>query len=434
MSITPDLSAARDMCAFIDASPSPTHACIEAARRLEAAGFRAPDEVQAWDSAPGRWYLVRGGSLVAWILPEGLPPTCGFRLLGAHTDSPNLRVKPHPDSGRAGFRQLGVEIYGGVLLNSWLDRDLGLSGQVVIEREGEAVAQAFRVDQPILRIPQLAIHLDRGVNESGLVLNKQVHMQPVFGVGAAREGEFAEFLAAQVGAEPSEILSFEAMTHDLSPSTVAGVREDWVSAPRLDNLASSWACLEALIAVTARNDLAHVPVLTLFDHEEVGSLSRAGADGPILRTILERITSAAGGDRQSFHQALAASFCASSDMAHATHPGYPEKHDPHHNVHLNAGPVIKYNANQRYATEAESAARFALACRRADVPFQEWAMRSDLACGSTIGPISAAKLGMLTVDVGGPQLAMHSAREMCGSHDPKFLQAALTEILLEDAE
>lgn len=427
----PDLSAAHDLCAFVDASPSPTHACLEAARRLQAAGFKELSELDSWEQAAGRWYVVRAGSLAAWIAPAGGDPDTGFRLLGAHTDSPNLRIKPKADTGRAGFRQLGVEIYGGVLLNSWLDRDLGLSGTVVVDEDGKVAQRTFRVDQPLLRIPQLAIHLHREIYTEGLKLNKQLHMQPIFGVGPTRDGEFKDFLAAEVGADPAKILSYEAMTHDLTPSSVCGKDQDWLSAPRLDNLASSWACLQALLDAADDPRLKHVPVVTLFDHEEVGSGSRSGADGPLLRTLLERISRARGDDQDAYQRALALSLCASSDMAHATHPNYADKHDPDHHVKLNAGPVIKYNANQRYATEAESAARFALACQRADVPYQEWAMRSDLACGSTIGPITAANLGIMTVDVGGPQLAMHSAREMCGSHDPGFLRDALREVLLE---
>ncbi|MFT7677088.1 MAG: aspartyl aminopeptidase [Planctomycetota bacterium] len=428
----PDLSAAQDLCAFVDASPSPTHACIEAARRLQAAGFKELSELDSWEEAAGRWYVVRAGSLAAWIVPTDGDPDTGFRLLGAHTDSPNLRIKPKPDTGRAGLRQLGVEIYGGVLLNSWLDRDLGLSGTVVVNEDGRPAKRNFRIDEPVLRIPQLAIHLHREIYTEGLKLNKQLHMQPIFGVGKTRDGEFKEYLAAKVGADPATVLGFEAMTHDLTPSCVSGSDQDWLSAPRLDNLASSWACLQALLEAADDERLKHVPVITLFDHEEVGSATRSGADGPLLRTLLERISHARGDDRDAFQRALARSLCVSSDMAHATNPNYADKHDPGHLVHLNAGPVIKHNANQRYATEVESAARFALACQRADVPYQEWAMRSDLACGSTIGPITAANLGVLTVDVGGPQLAMHSAREMCGSHDPGYMKEALRELLLED--
>lgn len=431
--MTPDLQAARDMCAFIDASPSPTHACLEAARRLEAAGFQSLSELAVWDDAPGRWYVQRGGALAAWVVRPDLSRDASFRVLGAHTDSPNLRIKPRPDTGRAGYRQLGVEIYGGVLLNSWLDRDLGLSGNVVTSDDGRAVARPFRIDDSVLRIPQLAIHLNREVNDAGLQLNKQVHMQPIFGIGRPTDGAFLEYLASQVGVAPGDVIGFEAMTHDLLPAAIGGSNSDWLSAPRLDNQASCWACLEALILAADRG-VDHVPVVTLFDHEEVGSTTRTGAAGPLLGTLLERIVAARGGDRGDFLRAMAGSLCVSSDMAHATHPNYPEKHDPGHYVQLNAGPVIKHNANQRYATEGLSAARFALACRRADVPYQEWAMRSDLACGSTIGPLTAANLGMLTVDIGGPQLAMHSSREMCGSHDPGFLRSALVEMLAEPLE
>ncbi len=426
----PDLAVAHDLCAFIDASPSPYHACAEAAARLEAAGFSALDELDAWDQSAGRWYVTRGGSLMAWVQLEGATPETGFRILGAHTDSPNLRVKPRPDGGAAGWRQLGVEVYGGVLLNSWLDRDLGLSGRVWLRGEEGPVPRLFLIQRPVLRVPQLAIHLHREINTDGLQLNKQRHMAPVWGLGDGSEASFQEMLAAEVGVAPDDVLSWEAMVHDTNPSAVTGWKEEFVSAPRLDNLCSCHGSLSALLArLEDDRELEYVPVVCLFDHEEVGSQSRAGADGPILRDLLERSVLSRGGGREDFHRALAGSICLSSDMAHATHPNYAEKHDPDHTLFFNRGPVIKLNANQRYATEGESEAVFQMACERAEVPYQKWVMRSDLACGSTIGPVTAGTLGIPTVDVGNPQLGMHSAREMCGSWDPGFMVGAMGEFL-----
>ena len=280
----PDLAAARDLCAFVDASPSPYHACSEAERRLTAAGFKALSEPESWSAAPGRFFVRRGGSLVAWIQSEGAAPERPFRLLGAHTDSPNLRVKPRPDTGRVGYRQLGVEIYGGVLLNSWLDRDLGLSGLAVLESGGDVERVEFLINRPILRIPQLAIHLHREINKDGLRLNAQNHMVPVFGLGTAIEGGFKEFLAGELGVDTGRVLAWEAMTHDLTPSCLIGPSEDLLSAPRLDNLCSAWASTQALVEV-AQEDLAVAdPMITLFDHEEVGSsLARGRGRPPAMR-------------------------------------------------------------------------------------------------------------------------------------------------------
>tara|TARA_R110002126_G_scaffold41590_31_gene121014 strand:+ start:8863 stop:10155 length:1293 start_codon:yes stop_codon:yes gene_type:complete len=422
----PQLDAARDLAAFIDASPSPHHACAEAARRLEAAGFTARDETAAWSETAGRYYVVRGGSLIAWVEPEGADVATPFRLLGAHTDSPNLRLKPKPDRGRAGWRQLGVEIYGGALLNSWLDRDLGLSGRVWLKGDDAPVGHTFRVDRPILRVPQLAIHLHREIRTDGLKLNAQKHMSPVFGLGSSKEGDFRAWLADEIGVEGKDMLTWEAMTHDLTPSTLSGPNEEFLSAPRLDNLHSCWTTLGGMLdALDGPEPPRHTLMVTLFDHEEVGSGSRSGAEGPLVRTLLERIVLGRGGDREAFHRALVASQCVSADMAHAVHPNYPDKHDDGHHVQMNAGPVIKTNQNLRYASEGLTEARFELACQEADVPYQKWVMRSDLACGSTIGPITAMNLGMPVVDVGCPQLAMHSAREFGGSHDPGYMRAAL---------
>ena len=426
----PDLGIARDLCAYIDAAPSPYHACAESARRLELAGYRRLAELDAWDHSAGSWYVLRGGSLMAWRQEQGAGPTTGFRIIGAHTDSPNLRIKPRPDLGRSGWRQLGVEVYGGVLLNSWLDRDLGLSGRVWLRNGGEASARLFLISRPVLRIPQLAIHLHREISTDGLKLNNQLHMVPTFGLAGGSEAGFQELLAAEIGVEARDILSWEAMLHDTTPSAVTGWKQEFVSAPRLDNLCSCYCALSALIEARAQPAPgARIPVVCLFDHEEVGSQSRAGAGGPILRDLLERSVLSRGGTREDYHRALADSVCVSADMAHATHPNYADKHDPEHTLYFNQGPVIKSNANQRYATEGQSEALFQLACERADVPFQKWVMRADLACGSTIGPITASQLGIPTVDVGNPQLAMHSAREMSGSHDPSYMVAAMQAFL-----
>ena len=421
-----DTTSARELCRFIDAAPTPFHAVEEAGRRLAAAGFRRLDEVASWESAPGACFVARGGSLLAWRSAPRTPPERGFRILGAHTDSPNLRIKPRPDTGRAGFRQLGVEIYGGVLLNSWLDRDLGLSGRAFVRGETGPEGRLFRVDRPILRVPQLAIHLNREIDTEGLRLNKQAHMAPVWGLKTKGEHGFRAWLAGELDVRPEDVLSWDAMCHDVVPATLSGVEEEFVSAPRLDNLCSSFSALEALLAA---EDPRHTPVVTLFDHEEVGSSSARGAASPILSDVLERIVLARGGAREDYHRALSDSVCISADMAHGTHPNYVEKHEPDHHLFLNQGPVIKLNTNLRYATEGETEALFQTACEAAGVPFQKFVNRTDLACGSTIGPITAARIGVRTVDVGCPQLAMHSIRELCGSADPGYMARAMTAFL-----
>ncbi len=424
-------SDAQDVLSFIDASPSPYHAVAEAVRRLDRAGFAEVSEADRWtdDDQPagGARYLRRGGSLVAWVHDSSTVPD-GFRIVGAHTDSPNLRIKPRPELSSVRWRQLGVEIYGGALLNSWLDRDLGLSGRVGLVVDGRTELRLFRDDRALLRVPQLAIHLDREVNQAGLKLNPQIHLTPTWGVGASQAGDFGVYLADQVGADPASVTAWDVMTHDIAPGTLAGLDGELISSPRLDDQLSCWAGTTAMTA--AADDLGpHVPVLALFDHEEIGSVSASGADSDLLASTLERIVTSAGGDRTDLLRAVSQSRLVSTDGAHATHPNYPERHDPVHPILVNEGPVLKHNANVRYATDAVTATWFEAICRGIDVPVQHFVSRDDLPCGSTIGPTSAARLGVATVDVGVAQLAMHSARELCGSADPGLLRRALTACL-----
>ncbi len=427
--VTQDLSETRELLAFIDASTSPFHACAEMASRLEAAKFSRVHEDSLWNAEPGRFFVERGGSLTAWVVAPDTQPEAGFRIIGAHTDSPNLRVKPNPDTGSAGYRQLGVEVYGGVLLNSWLDRDLGLSGRVMVRGKSETETRLVQVNRPLLRVPQLAIHLDREIVTDGLVLNKQKHMTPVWALGTRDESGLREFLGEELQVDAKDILSWDLMCHDSNPSTIFGRDDEFISAPRLDNLASCFSGLRALLAVAESGTNGTIPMVSCFDHEEVGSQSRSGAGGPVLPDLIERSVMSRGGAREDYHRAIAASLCVSADMAHATHPNYIERHEPDHFLSLNAGPVIKINANQRYASDAETEAMFQRVCEEADVPFQKWVSRTDLACGSTIGPISAAATGIRTVDVGNPMLSMHSVREMAGSQDAPHMLRAMTAFL-----
>ena len=424
--------AAEDLLDFIGASPSPYHAVAEAARRLDESGFQRVAESDSWPISAGRHYLVRGGSLVAWAGEPGAAAAgAGFRVIGAHTDSPNLRLKPRPDTGSAGWRQLGVEIYGGVLLNSWLDRDLGLSGRVTVLDQGRPVTHLLRDDRPLLRVPQLAIHLDREINQSGLKLNPQLHLVPTWGVGPVRPGDLRDYVADRLSVDPSDIAAWDLMAHDVAPGTIAGRDEDLISTARLDNQLSCWAALEAIRDLPASSADAGDPVavVVLFDHEEIGSTSATGAESDLLPSTLERIVLAGGGDRDAFLRAVASSRCVSADGAHATHPNYAERHDPDHPIAVNGGPVLKHNANVRYATDAVTAAWFEAACRSVGVPVQHFVSRDDMPCGSTIGPITAGRLGIPTVDVGVAQLAMHSIRELCGASDPLAFRQALAASL-----
>src|SRR5450631_4332446 len=431
-------SEASGLCAFVDASPSPFHACAETGKLLEAAGFGLLAETDAFPTGPGRYYLIRGGSLIAWSSESAGGPhraATPFRVVGAHTDSPNLRIKPQPDLARAGWQLLGVELYGGPLFNSWLDRDLGLSGRVAIRGKDGVQIRLVTIDEPVLRVAQLAVHLDRGANEA-LVLNPQEHLTPLWGV-STEPGDFRGYLGAAVGVDAADVLSWDVMTHDLQPSRRIGRDLDLIAAPRLDNLATSYAGVQALIhAADSEGALpvsmlsASIPVLVLFDHEEVGSQSERGAMSTLLPSVLERIVTSAGGGREDFHRALAGTVVASGDMAHATHPNYPEKHEPAHPIAINGGPVLKTNVKLRYATDSVGAAAFITACDQAGVPVQHFVSRGDMACGSTVGPMTAALIGATTVDFGAPMLSMHSARELCGAKDPAMYAAALAAFLV----
>ena len=292
------------------------------------------------------------------------------------------------------------------------------------DRSGDPPAlHLLLVDRPLLRVPQLAIHLDRDVNDRGVVLDRQVHLRPIWGLGAPTPRGFRGFLADELQVDADRVVSWDVMAHDLTPPAYLGRDRELIASARLDNLSSCFCGLEAI--TTARDEQATVAVLALFDHEEVGSDSATGAGGPLLETVLERIVVAAGGGRDEWHRALAASVCVSADMAHAVHPNYLDRYEPGHLLVPNGGPAIKVNVNQRYATDDASAARFVAACEAAGVPHQVYSHRSNLPCGSTIGPITATRLGIPTVDVGNPQLSMHSARELGGAHDTEHLVAAL---------
>jgi len=424
------MSDARDLCAYLDASPSPYHAVAETVRRLESAGFSALRETDEWSlRAGGAHYVVRGGaSVAAFRVGSKSPVESGFHVVGAHTDSPNLRLKPQPAMGKEGYAQLGVEVYGGALLYTWLDRDLGIAGRLLVEREDGAIEKKLvRLDKPIARVASLAIHLDREVNEKGLVLNKQEHLAPIFALADPKEA--VSTLITRLGADPSRVRGFDLGLYDLTAAAIGGQDEAFVFSARLDNLAS---CHAATSAICASQTTAATQVIALFDHEEVGSGSATGAAGPFLSDVLSRIVSAIEPRPAAFARSIASSFCISADMAHAVHPNFADKHEGRHMPKIGKGPVLKTNVQQRYATDGETGARFRSLCRAVDVPMQDFVTRTDLACGSTIGPITAARLGIATVDVGNPMLSMHSTREMCGAADVAMMVKVMGRLFAID--
>nr|WP_245354662.1 M18 family aminopeptidase [Brachybacterium sacelli] len=416
-----------DLGDFVTASPSSFHAVRESARRLAAAGFTELDETARWEAGDvaGDRYVLRDGSLIAWSAPEGAEAATPWRVVGSHTDSPALKLKPNPELGAEGLAQVGVEIYGGPLLNSWLDRELRLAGRLALA-DGTTVL----VETPgILRIPQLAVHLDRAVNQDGLRLDPQRHLQPILGLG---DTDVLELLAVRAGVAAEDVVGFDVVTVDSQPPALFGAHEEFLASGRLDNLSSVHAELQALIAVAAEDraaDPAPIALMVANDHEEVGSASRSGAGGPFLEDVLVRMHAALGGDEASRRQALASSMVLSADAGHAAHPNYPERHDPVTRPRLGDGPMLKINAQQRYATDAVGIAAFVAACESAGVPHQTFVSNNAMPCGSTIGPITATRLGMTTVDVGLTLLSMHSAREMCATADPLLLQQACTAFL-----
>ncbi len=407
----------QDLLEYIDASPTPFHAIAETVTRLEAHGYRPLDEADPWDVSAGDMvYVVRGGgSIAAFHMGTAPAKEAGFNLVGAHTDSPNLRVKPNPELNEAGYGQLGVEPYGGVLLHTWLDRDLSLAGRVFL---AGGTARLVDFGRELLRVPSLAIHLNRKVNSEGLKLNAQKHMAPIVALNDLGVMDLRALLADELGdVKAEEILAWDLMAYDVQPATRSGVSREFIHAARIDNLASCHAGITALTAAAGDTEVTRSVVL--YDHEEVGSRSAQGAASDFLRSCLRRLC---GDSAEDYHRAVAKSFLISADMAHAIHPNYTDRHEPKHQPLLGAGPVVKINVNQSYATDGESWARFERWAREADVSTQRFVVRSDSGCGRTIGPITAAELGIRTVDAGNPMLSMHSCREVAAAADvPKMI-------------
>ncbi|ARU31595.1 M18 family aminopeptidase [Sulfuriferula sp. AH1] len=418
---------AQDLLNFIDASPSPWHAVQSVVQRLLAQGYSELKETERWNLMQGgRYFVVRGGaSVIAFRLGQRSLAETGFRMIGAHTDSPGLRLKTHTAQASDGVVRLGVEVYGGPILATFTDRDLSLAGRVNIRTADGFTTRLLKFDTPLVRLPNLAIHMNREVNEQGLKLNKQTELPLIFGLASdkqtARE-QFLSHVASTLDVNINDILTYELNVFDTQRGAFWGADQEFIADSQLDNLAS---CHSALTAMLTSEDASATNICAFFDHEEVGSESATGAGGSFAQDMIQRIANALGLDAEAQHCALAQSFFISADMAHAYHPNFLNAYEPSHRVMVNAGPVIKTNANQRYTTNADTAARFMTLCEAAGVPVQHYTHRTDLGCGSTIGPIIASRLGIASVDVGCPMWAMHSLRESAGVMDHGYMIAAM---------
>lgn len=399
-----------DLAEFIHASPSPYHVTAQVAARATQAGYTVVDDVPGdLPAAAGGYVLVRDGAVIVWHVPEHVAKHPTFRIVGAHTDSPTFKVKPLPDNTSVGYQRVGVEVYGGVLANSWLDRDLGFAGRLVTA-DGEHLVRT----PAMARIPQLAIHLDRGVND-GLKLDRQHHLVPIIGVGD--QADVLADIAQQADVAPKDVTGFDLVLTDTQRPATLGINNDFFAAPRLDNLVSVHAGLRALLDANSE----HITMLAAFDHEEVGSETRTGAGGPLLEEMLTRILTSQQVPAHLHRTLIAHSILLSADGGHLVHPNYAERHDADHRPQPNAGPILKVNATQRYLSDGRGAAKFNRWATTAAVPHQVFVSNNNQPSGSTIGPISATRLGIETIDAGIGLLSMHSAREMCGAQDPEHL-------------
>lgn len=413
-----------EMLRFLGVSPTPFHAVAAMAGALAEAGFQRLKESDEWQLQPGGKYFVirNGSSLVAFRTGRSDPLASGLRIIGAHTDSPCLKVKPNPELSKHGYFQLGVEVYGGALLNPWFDRDLSLAGRVTYEDDQGAIRQALiDYQRAVAVIPSLAIHLDRQANEERRI-NAQTDIPPILGLAADKTPDFREYLLQQLAVDhpgARKVYDYELSFYDVQAPAIIGLQQEFIASARLDNLLSCYVGMRTLLDT----DSDQACVLVCNDHEEVGSQSAVGAQGPMLKSVLQRWLDRDNG----LTRVLDRSMLISADNAHGVHPNYSDRHDGNHGPVLNRGPVIKLNANQRYATNSETSALFRRCAERAGVDVQSFVVRTDMACGSTIGPITASELGVKTLDIGVPTFAMHSVRELAGTDDGFALYLALNE-------
>lgn len=405
---------------FVTESPTAFHAAAAARDRLVAAGFTELSELDAWPVEAGAYVVVRDGAVIAWRLPDGATPTTPFRILGAHTDSPGFRIKPNPGVRTGGWEQLNVEVYGGALLSTWFDRDLRIAGRVV---DADGSVRLVSTDA-VARIPNLAIHLDRGVND-GKEIDRQRHTLPIVGVDGDGGGtSVVEWLSARLG---DDAVSWDLFLADTQAPARIGIEREFLASGRMDNLTSVHAGLRGIVDAPA--DVDHIPVFAAFDHEEIGSSTPSGAGGPFLEDVLGRVQEGLGATRSEAARAFRASWLLSSDAGHLVHPNQPEKHDPTNRPRPGAGPLLKISANQRYMTEAKGEAVWAAACETAGVPWQPFVNVNTIPGGSTIGPIAATRLGIPTIDIGVGLLSMHSVRELVHVEDLTALHGAVAAFL-----
>jgi len=420
---------AHDLCAglleFLSASPTPFHATQALAKILQNVGFEALNEHDAWQLKPGgRYYVIRSGSsLVAFVYGEKPLQESGLRIIGAHTDSPCLKIKPSPERNCKGYSQLGVEVYGGALLNPWFDRDLSIAGRLsYVDTQGELKSTLIDFVKPVAYVPSLAIHLDREANDKRSV-NPQTDMNVILQLGDSQQ-DFREILKQQLNnPQVDEVLDFNLCCYDTQPPAIVGMQEEFIASARLDNLLSCYLGAVAL----AEAPVTHSSLLICSDHEEVGSRSDVGAQGPLLSEVMDRLVDT----NEARQRMLRRSLMISADNAHGIHPNYPNRHDDQHSPLINRGPVIKFDANQGYATSSSTAAQVRWLAKRGDVeiPLQTYVTRADMRCGSTIGPLTAAAIGITTVDIGLATFAMHSIRELGGVSDLKHMRALLGRFL-----
>lgn len=416
--------AAKQFLQFMNKAPSPYHAVEEFQKSLVAAGFQELKESETWSVKSNEKYFVtrNKSTIIAFGVGGKFEPGNGFTIIGTHTDSPCLKVKPNFDKEKNGYLAVGVECYGGGIWASWFDRDLTIAGRVVVREEENINHRLIHIDRPILRVPNIAIHLQRDINEK-FCPNKEKHVQPVLATIARDELErgskfdkrpiLYKLICDELKVKKENILGFDLCLADTQPAVLGGAYEEFIFSSRLDNLLSSYTAIEALIDACKDDgiqDECNILMVSCFDNEEVGSGSAQGAGSSFQEWILRRLS--VGGSPTSFEEAIAKSYMLSADQAHAVHPNYSDKHEENHMPAMGKGLVIKTNSNQRYATTGITAAVLHLIGEKAAVPLQEFVVRNDMPCGSTIGPIMAAKLGMATADIGPPQLSMHSIREM----------------------
>lgn len=413
-----EIEFTKSFAQFISESPTSYHAVAAMGSRLEAAGFAQLDETRAWDDVEGKHFVIRDGALIAWRTPLVINRQTGLRVVGSHTDSPALKLKPKPVYNSEGWAMLNLETYGGLLLNSWLDRELGLAGRLVTKK-GEVKLVSTK---PLLRIPQLAPHLDRSVNES-LTLSKQQNMMPFYGFTGEADDILA-ILCEAAGIDADELGYYDVFTYPTEAPAIFGAKDEFFAASRMDNLSSVFPSLEAFIELDDSRS-GDIAIMAAFDHEEVGSGTRSGASGPFLGDVIDRLADLLGFRGDAYRALIARSSCISADAGHSVNPNYVSKHDPVNHPIINGGPVLKINANQRYATDGVGSALWFRACDAAGVKSQTFVGNNDVPCGTTIGPLTATRIGLVTVDVGIPLLSMHSARELAGTADLLALRKVL---------